>query len=90
MAYNLIVAYDLKEGADYYEEVENAVKDLGNWAHFELSVWYVRSNYTPAEARNRVWQAMRSRDKLFVADMKDAAWCGLVETASDYIKNQWV
>ena len=50
MSNNLIISYDLYEPNKDYEAVAKAIKSLGNWAHVQKSVWYVKSNYSASAA----------------------------------------
>lgn len=86
---NLLITYDLTEPAAHYEDVIETIKSLGNWAHVEKSVWYVKTNYELSAARDAILRQMKSTDKLFVADMINASWFGLGSEVNDFIKNNW-
>jgi hypothetical protein len=52
MANNLHISYDLKEPGKNYDRVIQAVKNMGSWAKVHYSFWYVKSDFTAAEARD--------------------------------------
>jgi hypothetical protein len=91
MANNLFISYDLNVPGQNYEKVIEAVKSLGNWAHVQKSFWYVNSSYTASEAHTIVWNAMDARDSLIVVDAtnNNAAWTGLSNEVSQYLKDKW-
>jgi hypothetical protein len=89
MAYNLIVTYQLGKSSIHYQDVETAIKSLGDWAHLQRTTWYVKSNLPVSQARERIWQYMQLGDSLFVADMGSASWQGLTKECSDFIKLHW-
>lgn len=66
MAYNLFIAYDLNSLGQNYEAVRDKIKSLGKWHQFQLSLFYVNTDLTPAEAYDAVWQTMDSTDRLIV------------------------
>jgi hypothetical protein len=90
MAHNLIVAYELRQPATHDASVQQAIKSLGSWAYFETWVFYLRSEYSAAEARNQIWTVMQSGDKLFVAEASNAAWQGIEKEISDFILQHWL
>jgi len=91
MANNLIVSYDLYSPGQDYSKVIDAIKALGSWAKVHKSVWYVNSNYTAAQAVDKVWATMDRNDSLFVVDATNnsAAWQNLSDEVSNHIKDQW-
>lgn len=91
MANNLIITYDLNKSDKNYEGVFEAIKSLGNWAKYQKSAWYVNSSHTASQARDIVWAKMDSNDSLMVVDATNnqAAWNGLSDQVSTYIKDQW-
>jgi hypothetical protein len=68
MAYNLFVAYDLLSPGQNYDGVRDAIRSLGSWHQFQLSLFYVHTQYSPAEAFAIVHRAMDSGDRLAVID----------------------
>ncbi|WP_157014913.1 hypothetical protein [Mesorhizobium xinjiangense] len=76
MAYNLFIAYDLIHPGQNYDGVRDAIKGLGKWHQFQLSLFYVNTTYTPQQAYAIVNEAMDAGDKLAVID----AHAGIVST----------
>lgn len=89
MSNNLLISYDLMSPGQNYETVIKEIKKLGGWAQVHYSLWYVRSDLSAVEARDRVKTVMDDNDKLFVADMKAAAWRMLDDDVSKYINEHW-
>jgi hypothetical protein len=88
---NLFISYDLYRPDRDYADLYTTIKSLGNWAHVKLTLWYVNSNLSAASARDRLWARMQSQDKLVVIDASnnDAAWNGIPDEQSNFIKNHW-
>ncbi len=70
MAYNLFIAYDLLSPGQNYDGVRDAIKSLGKWHQFQLSLFYVHTDESPAQAYAIVHAAMDFGDKLAVIDAK--------------------
>lgn len=66
MAYNLFIAYDLYQPGQNYEAVRTAIKDLGRWYQFQMSLFYVHTQKTPQQAFAIVGSVMDSNDRLCV------------------------
>jgi hypothetical protein len=72
----LLVGYDLyhKEGAAY-EDLETAIKGLGSWWHCLDSTWFVDSESSAADARDKLTPHLGKGDKLLVVKIKTpTAW----------------
>lgn len=91
MANNLFITYDLNKSGKNYEGVFEAIKSLGNWAKYQKSAWYVRSNYTADQACTIVWAKMDADDSLMVIDASNntAAWQGLPTQVATHIQQNW-
>lgn len=70
MAYNLFIAYDLIVPGQGYEEVRSAIQSLGRWHQFQYSLFYVNTDYSPAEAFGIVSRIMDANDRLAVIDAR--------------------
>tara|TARA_R110000868_G_scaffold102229_1_gene281541 strand:+ start:1087 stop:1365 length:279 start_codon:yes stop_codon:yes gene_type:complete len=68
MAYNLFIAYDLLKPGQNYDGVRDAIKGLGQWHQFQLSLFFVHSEHSPQEAFNIVHRAMDATDRLAIID----------------------
>lgn len=91
MANNLFISYDLHQPGQNYAAVEEAIKELGNWAKVHYSLWYVNSTRTVKQAAQHVWAAMDRNDKLIVVDAthNDAYWYNLPDDVSRFVQEQW-
>jgi hypothetical protein len=88
---NLHITYDLMQDDQKYAQVIAKIKELGNWAKVNYSFWYVKSDYTAAQARDHVKVALDANDKLYVVDATngDAAWCGLSTEVASFVRDKW-
>jgi len=91
MSNNLFVSYDLHSPGQDYEKVADAIKNLGDWAKVQYSLWYVKSQLTASDASGKVWSVMDKNDSLIVIDAtnNNASWFNLSQEVSDFIKNHW-
>ena len=91
MANNLHISYDLSTPGQNYDAVIAKIKELGNWAKVNYSVWYVNSTYSASQARDFILPTLDAGDKLYVVDSTNnqAAWHGLSQQVSGFIKDKW-
>jgi hypothetical protein len=91
MPNNLFISYDLHEPGKQYDQVSNAIKQLGDWAKVHYSLWYVKSQYDATQAVNRVWAVMDANDKLLVvnATNNSASWQNLDPVVAKFIVERW-
>lgn len=91
MPNNLHISYDLAGPDRDYAAVIARIKELGNWAKIEFSFFYVNSQLSASDARNHVWTAMRTGDKLYVVDAtnNNASWIGLPAEVTALIQAEW-
>ena len=83
-----IISYDLSEPGQNYEDVLNAIKEHSGWARLGGSAYVVLSENSTAEVRDKIAAAIDSNDKLFVGTINaPAAWIGLTDDVSDWLKN---
>ena len=66
MAYNLFIAYDLMAPNQNYDAVREAIRGLGQYHQFQLSLFYVHTKYSPEEAFAIVAEAIDGDDRLAV------------------------
>lgn len=72
MAYNLFIAYDLLSPGQNYDAVRDRIRSLGKWHQFQLSLFYVHTQYSANEAFTLVAEVMDATDKLAVINCTDA------------------
>lgn len=89
MANNLFVSYDLHTPGQNYQTVIEEIQKLGEWAKVHYSLWYIRSNFTAAQAKEKVKAVMDKNDKLMVIDANSASWNNLDAEVSQYILDHW-
>ena len=83
-----IVSYDLSAPGQNYEDVLNAIKQFSGWARLGGSAYVVLTEYSAVEIRDAIAAKLDSNDKLFVGAINaPAAWIGLADDVSDWLKN---
>jgi hypothetical protein len=79
-----IVPYDLRKQRNY-DELYEAIKSYGTWAHILESTWAVETTKSAVEVRDHLLEFIDSDDGLFVIKSgKEAAWQGVI------CKNDWL
>jgi hypothetical protein len=91
MANSLFISYDLYQPGQNYEAVAKAIQELGSWAKVQKSFWYVRSEFTSAQACQHVWQVMDATDSLIVVDATNnrANWQNISPDVAAFIQQNW-
>jgi hypothetical protein len=89
---NLFISYDLNSPGQSYGAAIDVIKSLGSWAKVQKSFWYVKSNYSAAQAVEKIWTKLDKNDSLIVIDATNqvAAWNGLSDEVAQFIKGQWI
>ena len=64
MTYNLFIAYDLLSPGQNYDRLRDAIKELGPWHQFQLSLFYVNTPQDPAWVFNHLSRLIDINDKL--------------------------
>lgn len=91
MANNLFVSYDLMSPGQDYAKIEEAIKQMGNWAKLQFSFFYVNSALSAQQAAAHVWQSMDSNDKLIVIDATNNHFhsYNLAQEVIDQLQKEW-
>ncbi|MEZ0579259.1 CRISPR-associated protein Cas2 [Nocardioides sp. MH1] len=86
-----LIAYDLNSPGQNYDELIEAIKDLGAWWHHLDSTWLVKSTLTCTAIRDALGRHIDSGDELLVVDVtEDArAWKGFSASGSKWLKETW-
>ena len=71
MSYNLFIAYDLMSPGQNYDRVRDAIKSLGSWHQFQLSLFYVHTDHSPRDAFAIIHNAMDANDRLAVINAQE-------------------
>jgi hypothetical protein len=85
----MLIGYDLNSPSQNYEELFDAIRNLGTWWHCLDSTWLVTTNLTPLEVANRLWSKMDKNDRLLVTrvNRSTTAWAGMTQDCSDWLRN---
>lgn len=89
MSYNLFIAYDLMEPGQSYDRVRDAIKALGQWHQFQYSLFYVSTDFAPAEAFALVGRQMDGNDRLAVIDAQSGVVSNWDNPPIDAINTIW-
>jgi hypothetical protein len=89
MAYNLFIAYDLVSPGQSYDAVRDEIKNLGPWWQFQYSLFYVSTDYTPAEAFARISAVMDANDRLAVINAQGGVVSDWDRPPIDAINTIW-
>ncbi|WP_267550458.1 hypothetical protein [Rhizobium rhizogenes] len=83
-----VVAYDLIKTGQNYNCIIEKIKQYGNWAHVQESVWFIVTSNTAVQIRDNLQSCLDNNDKLIVAALTgEAAWLGLDKEISDWLQN---
>ena len=83
-----IIEYDLRKPGRDYDALYEAIKSYGTWAHVTESTWFIKTDDSCVQVRDKLMQAMDSNDRLFVASLTgEAAWHNVI-CKSDFLKEQ--
>jgi len=87
MASTYVIGYDLDRPGQNYPDLFAAIKSFGTWAHYLYSTWIVQTDKTAVEVRDFLRRHIDKNDKLLVvASAHMAAWAGLDESATTWLK----
>ena len=83
-----IISYDLKSPGQSYEKVHKVIDGYHGWAKLGGSAYVVSTEETASQIRDKLMDVMDSNDQLFVGVVKaPAAWFGMGDEVSDWLKN---
>jgi hypothetical protein len=87
---NLFITYDLDKPGQDYKKIEDAVKSLGLWGHFQQSVWWVHTAYSEVQVRDFLRGKIDSNDRLLVVNASSggAAWYNSM-CDSQFVNGHW-
>ena len=70
-----IITYDLCKQGRNYDELYAAIKECNGWARVAESVWFVKTNMSCKELRDKLLSKIDYNDRIFVAELTGvAAW----------------
>ena len=84
----LMVNYDLMKPGQNYDDLIEYIKGVGAWWHYLQSTWFVRTNMSPTELRDKLNTFIDTNDKVLVVDMHTRAWAasGFPSKAYDWLR----
>ena len=81
-----IIEYDLRQPGRDYDALYEAIKSYGKWAHITESTWFIKTDATCVQIRDKLLSIMDSNDRLFVGELSGvAAWHNTI-CDSDFLK----
>ncbi|MFC7240534.1 hypothetical protein ACFQS4_20430 [Saliphagus sp. GCM10025317] len=80
------INYDLHRPGQEYDELYEAIKDLGAWWHCLESVWLVDTSSSATDIRDELKQYLDSNDEILVIRLS-GSWAsrGLSDECSDWL-----
>ncbi|HKI60722.1 MAG TPA: hypothetical protein VKA31_00365 [Mariprofundaceae bacterium] len=89
MANNLFIAYDLMQPGQNYDAVRDRIKQLGQWHQFQLSLFYVNTEFSPEQAYAHVTAVMDTNDRLAVVNALSGIVSNWDQPLIDAINSIW-
>jgi hypothetical protein len=84
-----MIGYDLHPSkGETYDELINAIKNLGKWWHCLDSTWLLSCNYSSVQIRDALWKHMKADDQLLVVAYAppNSAWQGFTGDCQEWLK----
>ena len=81
-----VIEYDLRSPGRNYDALYEAIKSYGTWAHLTESTWFVKTEKTCVQFRDRLLDVIDSNDRLFVGELTGVAAWNSVICNNDYLK----
>lgn len=82
------ISYDLRKQRNY-DALYERIKSYGTWCHALESSWVIATNQSATQIRDYLSGALDKDDGLLVTRLSgEAAWCGLVQEKSSWLKQQ--
>jgi hypothetical protein len=81
----LIVTYDLK-GKRSYTPLFDAIQELGDWAHFIASTWFVATDQSTDEVYKELSKHVNKSDWIFVGTLANGYQGWLPDKAWSWLK----
>ena len=70
----LSITYDLRKPGRNYDELYQAIKKLGSWAHPAQSVWLVDTTKSTSDVRDELKKHVDSNDRILVVGPDVPRW----------------
>ncbi len=83
-----IISYDLNSPGKNYENVHKVIDSYPGWAKLGGSAYIIATEETASQIRDKIMEVIDINDQLFVGIVKaPAAWFGMGDKVSDWLKN---
>ena len=83
-----LISYDLNAPGQNYDDLYEAIKNLGGWWHCLDSTWILNIDMKAVDIRNMLSPHIDSNDKLLVVKLDgEGAWTGFNNDCSSWLKN---
>ncbi len=79
-----LITYDLNRPGQKYDLLYQAIKGYTH-SHFMQNAWIIHTNQAASEVRDHLQAHIDTNDKLFVSQVREAAWKGLDPDLSTWI-----
>lgn len=84
---SMVIEYDLCTPGRNYDDLYATIKSYSQWAHLTESTWFIKTDESCAQVRDRLMSVMDSNDRLFVGELTGiAAWYNTI-CDSKYLLN---
>lgn len=81
-----IIDYDLRTPGRNYDELYVAIKAYAVWAHIAESTWFIKTDESCVQVRDKLLSVLDSNDRLFVGELTGiAAWHNVI-CDDDYLR----
>ncbi|MFM7852290.1 MAG: hypothetical protein ACKO96_10350 [Flammeovirgaceae bacterium] len=82
-----IISYDINNGTpEDYENVYEAIKEYGTWAHITESTWAIVTTERAKEVRDKLIDLMPTGSSIFVVKSGSVAAWRNVSCSNDWLK----
>jgi|HubBroStandDraft_6_1064221.scaffolds.fasta_scaffold2184723_2 hypothetical protein len=82
----LIVTYELKQSADSYSDLFEALKAHDSWSHYIPSTWLIATDSSPKELYQKLVGHVFQGDRILIAQLVPGYYGLLPTKAWDWIK----
>jgi len=82
-----IIEYDLRQPGRDYDALHNAIKGYSTWAHVTESTWFIKTDETCVQVRDKLLALMDDNDRLFVGELSGSAAWNKTICKSKYLKD---
>ena len=83
---SMIIEYDLRSPGRNYDELYKEIKSYDVWAHITESTWFIKTDESCAQVRDKLLAHMDDNDRIFVAALTGTAAWHDVLCESEYLK----